>query len=124
QMQQMDAMLHQNDTRFPMVALYHKVQSQFDQWQHEWAVRNNVDINQLHKETAEYGALFGDAQASRAYLRQHRELNAYETAKRREWNRTQNGMIYALFYGNNATVAQYLRSHRLTASQLVSEAAA
>jgi hypothetical protein len=124
QMQQMNALLSQNDSKFPMLALYHSSQAKFDTWQSNWAVQNGVDINQLRTETSAYGALYGDPQGSRQYLTQHPELRRYETAKTHEWNRTQDGMIHALFYGNSAVVSQYLRAHRLTASQLVSGAAA
>lgn len=121
QLQQMDLVLHQNDTRFPMLALYHKTQQAFDTWQQNWAVKNNVDVNRLRSEISEYGALYGDSRASQQYLRQHRELSAYERAKNREFERSQDGMMYALFYGNNATVNRYLRANHLTASEFAAE---
>ena len=124
QLQGMDQLLRQNDSKFPMLALYHKSQQQFDQWQHEWAVQHNVDVNQLHKETGEYGALYGDNRSQQQYLRQHPELRAYETAKKRTFDRSQAGMIHALFYGNSATVNRALRARHMTAADLVSQESA
>jgi hypothetical protein len=121
QMHQMDAILKQNDSRFPMLALYHKTQQQFDDWQQNWAVQNNVDINQLRRELGEYGALYGDTRGSTRYLSQHRDVRAYEHAKKREFDRSQPGLMHALFYGQNATVMRYLRAHHLTASEFATE---
>lgn len=124
QMQQMTALLHQNDTQYPMLALYHKTQQQFSSWQETWAQQHNVDVSALRKETGEYGSLYGDSRGQRQYLAQHPELRAYEAAKKREFDRSMAGMMHALFYGQNANVLRYLRAHRLTQSEFASEQAA
>lgn len=120
-MQQMNAMLHQNDSKYPILALYHKTQQHFDEWQGQWAVKNNVDINKLHQELAQYGALYGDSRASTQFLRQHHEVQAYERAKKREFDKTQPGLMHALFYGQNAAVSRYLRAKHLTPSEFATE---
>ncbi len=123
QMQQMQAILRQNDSRFPMLKLYHASQRQFDDWQNQWAVQHNVDVNQLRREASEYGALFGDSRQQNQYLRQHPELRAYENAKKREFQKTPAGMLHSLFYGNNAAVNRYLRARHQTAAEFIGEEA-
>ena len=121
QLQQVDAALHQADTKYPMLALYHKSQNAFRDWQSQYAQQNNLDVNQLRKETGEYSALFGDTKGQRHYLTQHPELRRYQRAKHEQWDRTPMGLTHALFYGMNATVMRALRARHLTASQLAAE---
>jgi hypothetical protein len=119
----MDALLHTNDQRYPMLKLYHNTLDQYAQWQQQWATKNNVDLSKLHQDIKGYSASYGDPKASRQFLHQHPELSAYENAKKREWERTPQGMVYALFYGQNASVLKYLRSRGMTPQQFVDQSA-
>lgn len=123
QLQQMHAVLSQNDSRFPMLALYHKAQANYQQWQEQWATENNVDIRQLRRDIAGHSALYGDPTAGRKYLQEHRDVSAYEKAKRNQFEKTLQGVTYEMFYGNNAAVSRYLRSQRITASELAAQEA-
>src|SRR2546429_1671711 len=123
QVQQMNLLLHQNDTKYPMLALYHKSQGDFLKWQGDWATAHGIDVSALRKQTAEYGQLYGDTRGQRQYLAQHRELSTYERDKKRQWDSTTQGVMHSLFYGNSAAVMRYLRAHHMTQSDLAAQEA-
>src|SRR5215472_4358922 len=124
QLQQMNALLDRNDSRFRMLKLYHSVQQGYDKFQTDWAAENGMDLNTLRKQISEYGALFGDARGERQYLSAHPELAAYERSKHRNWTLSPQGVIWNLFYGNSAATSRYLREQGgITASQAAAQAA-
>jgi hypothetical protein len=108
QLQQMQVLQRQNDQKYPMLAMYHKMLDNYQNWQQTWASQNNVDYATLRKETSEFASLYGDQRASQQYLRQHPELNRYERAKK-TWERTPAGMLYSFFY-NPSAVSNLMRS--------------
>lgn len=120
QLSQMDALIQQNDTKHPMLALYHKTLNEYHQWQDQWASQHHVDMSQLRQEISEYGALYGDKRESTHYLSQHRELAMYEAAKRTQWERTPAGLMYGLFY-NSSSVSRYMAARHLSAQQVEQE---
>lgn len=99
QIQQMNALKRQNDTKYPALKLYHTMLDNYDKWQQTWATQNNVDLSTLHKDIQGYSAVYGNTRASQQYLRQHPELSRYERAKTAWQRSTSAGMLYALFYG-------------------------
>lgn len=99
QIQQMNALKRQNDTKYPALKLYHAMLDNYDKWQQTWATQNNVDLSTLHKDIQGYSAVYGNTRASQQYLRQHPELSRYERAKTAWQRSTSAGMLYALFYG-------------------------
>lgn len=105
QIQQMNALKRQNDTKYPALKLYHTMLDNYDKWQQTWATQNNVDLSTLHKDIQGYSAVYGNTGASQQYLRQHPELSRYERAKT-QWQRsTSAGMLYAMFYGTSSAQA-------------------
>jgi hypothetical protein len=117
----MQTVLRQADHRDPALALYHHVLDSADQWEAQWAQSQGLDINQLHAENSEYAKL-QDAKSRTTFLRQHRELDRLKTAIQREFYRTPEGMMYALYRGENATVLRHLRGEFGTSTPQEAEA--
>lgn len=102
QLQQMNALMRQNDSKHPALKLYHTMLDSYDKFQQGWVTQNHTDLATLHKEISEYSSLYGDTRRSQQYLRQHPDLNKYERAKQ-QWERTtQAGMLYSMFYGTTS----------------------
>ena len=119
EMRQMNSVLRQGDSKNPALALYHHTLDAADKWEAQWAAQQGLDITTLRKENSEYNRL-GTAD-KRKYLQQHRELGRLRTAIQRQFYRTPQGMLYALYRGDNQTVMRYLKAHHLTAANLESE---
>jgi hypothetical protein len=120
---QMQSILQQNDTRFPMQALYHKTIDAYGKWQESFAQHQGIDINTLRQEISAHNALYSNRAAATAYLGQHKVVAAYDAAKRTQFEQSPAGLMYGLFY-DSSVVARYMQAKHLNAQQLESEVAA
>src|SRR5262249_231279 len=55
EMQQLQAGLRKNESKYPMLALYHKSLDAYDKWQEQWAAQQGLDVGQIRREASEYG---------------------------------------------------------------------
>jgi hypothetical protein len=94
----------------------------YGKWQENYAQQHWLDVNTLRQEVSQYGALYGNRAASGAYLSQHRDLAAHNTAKRVQFDQSPQGLMMGRFY-NSSTVATYMRARHLTAETVEQEAA-
>jgi hypothetical protein len=121
EMAQMNKLLRQNDQKYPALKQYHDVINGYHSWQQDWSARNNVDINELRKSLFEYDKAYYDPIAMREFNREHPGMlgmiKRFEAAKRREFDRSQEGIMYALYFGGSRVVGKELQSFQLTESQ-------
>jgi hypothetical protein len=99
-----------NETKAPFLKVYHETIQGYRDFQSQEASKLGLSIQDLRRQTSEYGTLYNDPRASYQFLRQHPGIRQYETDKR-TWEETSNaGLMYGLFY-NTGTVVRWLRRH-------------
>lgn len=105
QMDAMQATLSKNDSKYPMLALYHQSLNAYDQWKNQWASDHSVNVAKLNDESVQYGMLYPNRKQAAQFLHEHPELNAYYKARNAQFYRTGPGQIYGLFVGNTQATA-------------------
>jgi hypothetical protein len=114
--------LHHGDSKYPMLALYHKTKDAYDNWQADWCKHNGVDLSTLQSALSGWSQVYNDRNASRQWLIDHPEITQFENAKRNEFEAGQSqygeaGLMYALFF-NPTAADRYLTSSGETAHQV------
>lgn len=118
----MDRELSKNDSKYPMLKLYHRTLKAYDHWSQQWAADHGRDYVKIQGEESQYGALQSQRDRDR-YLATHPDLRAYREARTREFERTPAGLMYGLFYRSTAVQA-YMQQHHLTQEQVEQQAMA
>jgi hypothetical protein len=119
-LQAMNTYLNRSQSKYPMLATYHSTMGAYRQWQQDWAAKNGIDITTLQKDISDYGKVYSLPGQRAAFLRTHPDVVAYERAKRTEFDRSPTGLIYAMFYGGNTRVANFMRLTGMSEAEALS----
>jgi beta-N-acetylglucosaminidase len=96
-----------NDSKYPMLQMYHKTLDAYDNWQADWCQQNGVDRSTLQSELSGYAEVYNDRNQSRAWVVSHPDITQFENAKKSEFESGQShygeaGLMYALFFNPTA----------------------
>ncbi len=114
--------LRANDSKYPMLQLYHKTLDAYDNWQADWCTQNGVDVSTLQSELSGWSQVYNDRVASRQWVSDHPDITQFENAKKTEFESGQStygeaGLMYALFF-NPTAADRYLTTSGETAQQV------
>jgi hypothetical protein len=118
--------LRTNDTKYPMVALYHKAYDAYDNWQADWCKDpnggNGLDLATLQSEISGWSAVYNDRTVSAQWVRDHPDITQFENAKKSEFESGQShygeaGLMFALFF-NPTAADRYMLTSGETAQQI------
>ena len=99
--------LRVNDSKYPMLALYHKTLDAYDNWQADWCKQNGVDRATLQSDLYGYSQVYSDRYASTQWLSAHPEISQFEASKKADFESGSSqygeaGLMYALFFNPTA----------------------
>jgi hypothetical protein len=124
--------LRVNDSKYPMMALYHKTLDAYDNWQADWCTQNGVDRATLQSDLYGYSQVYNDRYASAQWLSAHPEISQFEAAKKADFEAGNSqygeaGLMYALFFNPTAAdrylgVASGTDTERAQAAEPVEQA--
>jgi hypothetical protein len=118
--------LRTNDTKYPMVALYHKAYDAYDNWQADWCKDpnggNGLDLATLQSEISGWSAVYNDRTVSAQWVRDHPDITQFENAKKTEFESGQShygeaGLMFALFF-NPTAADRFMLTSGETAQQI------
>jgi hypothetical protein len=114
--------LRHNDSKYPMMALYHKTLDAYHNWQADWCTQNGVDLATLQSDMSGWSTVYNDRNASRQWVTDHPEITQFEAAKKAEFESgsssyAEAGLMYALFF-NPTAADRYLTTTGETPEQV------